>query len=64
MNKPADRLELIRDSEYFATELIRRLERLAKIDGRGSRNWRTAALLLRRVRAVARHRLVELRHER
>jgi hypothetical protein len=52
----ADREALLRDAEYFAAELTRRVERLAKV-GRGHwrQDWRQAAALARRIRALARY---------
>lgn len=57
LSKPADRGELIRDSGYFADELLKRLNRLAQIDGRHAVVWLQAALLVKRVRTVALRRL-------
>lgn len=51
----ATRDEVLKDAEYFATELIRRLEHLAKTDGRNQQTWQRTAALTRRIRGVARH---------
>lgn len=54
LSKPADRGALIRDASYFADELLKRLDRLAKIDGRRELAWRQAAALVFRARASIR----------
>lgn len=55
--KSADRGELIRDSAYFSGELLKRLERLALVDGRDAVVWRQTAILVRRVRSALRSRV-------
>ena len=47
--------ELLRDADYFAGELIRRSEALARLYPK--RQWQTAALLARRIRLHARRQL-------
>lgn len=49
-----DRAELVKDADYFAGELLKRVERLARLDGRHEVAWRQSAVLVRRVRAAAR----------
>lgn len=49
-----DRDALVKDADYFAGELLKRVEGLARLDGRNEVTWRQAALLVRRVRAAAR----------
>ena len=48
--------ELMRDAEYFCSELIRRLEALQRREGDGRRRsaWQLAAKLSRRIRAELR----------
>lgn len=66
-----DRAILLRDTEYFAGELIRRLERLQRHEPTPPvrSTWQQSAALTRRIRvelrkASARERLRRLREER
>jgi hypothetical protein len=56
--KRGDRLEILRDANYFAGELLRRLEQLTNLDPQ-SRHWHQAAKLVSRVRDLVRHRALE-----
>jgi hypothetical protein len=56
--KRADVDGLRRDADYFATELARRLDRLAQLQPR--KPWAQAAVLTRRLRQLPRN---EIRHE-
>ena len=57
-HKQADRRELLRDADYFATELIRRIERIARVDKATRRlGWGQAAALIRRIRQAIRGQL-------
>jgi hypothetical protein len=50
----ADVSAMVRDAEYFAFELGRRLERLAQIQGgRRGQHWVQSAAVVRRVRGLA-----------
>ena len=59
VEKMGNRLELLRDSEYFATELVRRLEALVDIESEGHvyESWTRSAAITRKVRGVVRHEL-------
>lgn len=60
-----ERLTLLSDAAYFATELSRKIEALAEIEqsGRVYSNWQQAAAMARKVRAYARHQADEQRHK-
>jgi hypothetical protein len=62
LHKQADRMALMADIVYFASELIKRIERLVKIEPhwRGA-TWGQAAALVRRVRGEARRQIDEQR---
>lgn len=59
---PPNRDTLLRDAEYFATELVRRIERLAKLDS-GQIAWQQAAALTRRIRGQVREQIDGRRHD-
>lgn len=52
--KRTDRLEVLRDANYFAGELLRRLEQLANLDAKAG-HWHQAAKLVSRVRDLVRY---------
>ena len=61
-----DRLRLLADAAYFASELTRRLEALADIERSGDtlRDWTQAASITRRIRSLCRHQGDEQRRRR
>jgi hypothetical protein len=56
MERPT-RSALMRDAEYFADELARRLERLEDVEPTGHvrNNWQQAAAIARSIRGLLRH---------
>jgi hypothetical protein len=52
--KRGDRLQLLRDANYFAGELLHRLEELASLDAQQG-HWHQAAKLVGGVRKLVRH---------
>jgi hypothetical protein len=60
------RRDLLKDGEYFATEVIRRLEALQRHEGNGRlrSHWQLASALTRRVRAELRRAIEADRTER
>lgn len=57
-----DKTEILRDIEYFSNELVKRTERMENLTGGIQRTqWQKSAGIIRKIRAISRHQLTELK---